>query len=221
MAASSVLEVQVSLFFSILGSILLWILGIALGLVLLLLVVPLHLQADGFVGEDDLEGRVLARWGWWVLTFRADSGTGVDARVFGLRVWRYERRPDKPKREKKKKDKPKKTRRQKAEKGGRFWQNRQAMARFASTLLRAIPVRGVGLDDPADTAALFGVLDRLGDWSEAIELDVEPNWIDETVEVGGAISVRLWPAHVLLALLWLLISDGETRRGVRAAWWTS
>ena len=74
---------------SILGTIILWTVGLALALVLVALVVPFHLQAGGAADDDRLEGRVRMRWGWWLLVVRADSAAGIDARVLGIRVWRF------------------------------------------------------------------------------------------------------------------------------------
>lgn len=206
---------------SLLLSIVLWLLAVVLGVMLLVLLIPIHLQAVGAVDEDRLEGRALARWGWWLLTLRADPAVGIDARLCGLRVWRYHRRSEEPKKKKKVKERTGWWQRKEA--GARAWRNRDGLSRVASTALRAMPLSGtvhatIGLSDPADTGALFGLLDQLAQWSEAIELDLEPNWIDETLELDGAIGVRLWPVQVLLALVWLLIRDGQARRGVRD-WW--
>ena len=40
--------------------------------------------------------------------------------------------------------------------------------------------------------------------------------IDETLAIDGALRVRIWPIHILLALLWLVVRDGPTRRGMWA-----
>ncbi len=84
---------------------------------------------------------------------------------------------------------------------------------------RAIPVRGwvdgtLGFSDPADTGALFAVLDPLMGWSETVEIDLWPSWVDPALELEGELTVSLWPARVLGALLWVVLFDGDVRRGV-------
>lgn len=205
-------------------SVLLWA-GVALlGLALLLLAMPLHLEAQGAVGEDHLEGRVQARWGWLLLRLRADAVTGVDLRVLGLRVWRLrswkrsrddnddddDDRPDEPRR-----------RGRRGPSTRQIWPHRKGLARLVRAVLSAIPVRGhlfgtIGLSDPADTAMVFGIIDGIAERSHAIDVDIGPDWVDETVDLDGAIGVRLWPAHVLMALGWQLIRDGQSRRGLYA-----
>lgn len=201
---------------------LLIVLGAVLALALVLLVVPLHFEAGGAVDEDRMEGRALARWGWWLVVFRADAARGVDLRVLGLPVWRL-----RPGRRKAKRDEPARrataAKREKRRGGGArsAWANRHALLRLAATVLRALPLRGwvvgrMGLSDPADTAALFTLVDAAAGRSRAIDIDIEPDWLDEALEIEGQVRLRVWPAQVLAAVLWLLVRDGVTRRGTWA-----
>ncbi len=206
---------------SALFSVLLWSVGVVSGLLLLLVLTPIHAQLEGAVDDERLEGRALLRWGWWVVVWRVDSEAGIDARVLGLRVWRYRRGPEKGEADEVDDEGPSPWWRRGPGMGAGLWRGRYALKRVAATVFGAIPVRGwicgtVGLSDPADTGALFGVLDPVASWPRVIELDVQPSWIDETLELEGAVGVRLWPIQVMLALLWLLIRDGRARRGVWA-----
>lgn len=228
---------------SVVLSVLFWLLMVALGLIALVVLMPLHLEGRGWVEDGDAAGRAQARWGWWIVMFRADSETGVDLRLFGLRIWRAGREkaaPDDPemaarKAEKAAEKKARKTERaarkakKKSDRPRRPFMTRvlhglrtsRALWRTAGTLWRALSVRGhlygaIGMSDPSDTAALFGALEPIARRSRAVDLDLEPDWIDATLAVDGAIRVRVWPIHILLALLWLIVRDGPTRRGMWA-----
>lgn len=202
-------------------------LSAVLALALALLVVPLHLEVSGAADDERLEGRALARWGWWLMVLRADTDRGVDLRLLGLRVWRLRRGAGRRARDQKRgrqKPKPETTPEKPTKSGGGLrgaWHNRHAALRLLRAVLRALPVRGwvvgrLGLSDPADTATLFTLLDAAIERSRAIEIDVEPDWLDEALELEGLIRVRVWPAQVLGAVLWLLVRDGRTRRGAWA-----
>lgn len=201
-------------------------LSAVLALALVLLVVPLHLEVAGAADDERLEGRALARWGWWLVVLRADADRGVDLRLLGLRVWRLRRGAGRRSRDQKRGRKPKPEARPEKPKtaGGGLrgaWRNRHTALRLIRAVLRALPVRGwvagrLGLSDPADTAVLFTLLDAAAERSRAIEIDVEPDWLDEALEIEGRIRARVWPAQVLGAVLWLLVRDGRTRRGAWA-----
>lgn len=215
---------------SILAAVLLWLLVGALALLLAVIAVPLHVEARGAASDERLHGRAQVRWGWWVLVLRADSASGIDARVLGLRVWRFQRRgrgavKDRAAKDKAVKAKEKPARREKARRprkkrgAWRAWRSRYGLRRAIGAVLRTIPVRGrlegtIGLSDPADTAALFGALAPLSARSEALVLT--PDWLDTTLAIEGRLRVRVWPAHILGALLALVVTDGRARRDLMA-----
>lgn len=216
---------------SVVLSVALWLLVALVGLIALLValvvLLPLHLEARGAVGEDHLDGRIQLRWGGALVWLRADSAAGVDLRLLGLRVWRLRSLGGRAKarREADATDDAAGDARPKASRRGpsarRLWAHRRGLLRLLRAVLRAMPVRGhlvgtIGLSDPADTAVVFGVLDQIAERSAAIDIDIGPDWVDETVDLDGAIGVRLWPAHVLAAVCWQLIRDGQSRRGALA-----
>lgn len=211
-------------------SILLWILAIALGLVAFVICMPLHLEARGWIEDADGEGRVQARWGWLLVRFRADTGAGIDLRVLGIRVWRLGGRKRPARKENSAKAEKRaakiaatraKARAKRRARGGGIWRHRRAITRTLGAVWHAIPVRGhlygaIGLSDPGDTAVLFAALEPLTGRTGEVDLDLEADWVESTLAIDGAISVRVWPIHILLALLWLVVRDGQTRRGMWA-----
>ncbi len=191
-----------------------WVVAVLGGLVLALVLLPIHLRVGGVVAEDELGGRASVRWGFRLLELRADTTTGVDARLLGIRLWRY--RPGKGGGAEEDEE-PKAPR--KAGRGRGAWRHWRGWLRLLGAVKRAIPVRGwvdgtLGFSDPADTGALFAVLDPLMGWSETVEIDLWPSWVDPALELEGELTVSLWPARVLGALLWVVLFDGDVRRGV-------
>lgn len=206
---------------------LLWILAALLGLALLvslaLLCVPLHVEAEGAAGEGHLDGRARLRWGLWLVALSVDP-RGLELRLLGLRVWRPpggwpKRGPRAAEDDEDDEDDDPSPKRRRG-RAGAAWRHRRAVLRLLGAVRRAIPIRGhlsgtIGLGDPADTAALFAALDRLAG-GRAFALDLAPDWLDETFEIDGALRVRLWPARIVGGVLWQIVRDGTTRRGVRA-----
>lgn len=188
-----------------------WVVVSLLGFLAALLLVPFHLEAQGAVDDDGAAGRAQVRWGWWLVVLRADA-RGVRLRLLGLSVWRlrFERRRDNP-------AKQKKIRRRRPRFSLRRLGQGRTMLRLARVVWRAIPVTGsvtgtVGLSDPADTALLLQLARRWNGRSARIAL--APDWLDATLRLEGLLRVHLWPARILAALLWHVIRDGRTRRGL-------
>ncbi len=207
-------------------------LGAALTLLLLvvaaLVLLPFHVEARGQIDDGDVDGRLQASFGWWLLALRLDA-SGLRLRLLGIPLWRLRGGDDarrsarREKRREKRRDKQR--RRQTRDKTGpglpTTWRHREGLFELARGVIGALPVRGhlhgtVGLGDPADTAALFGLLAPLAARGAAMDIDVEPDWLDETLDLDGAVTLRVWIAHLLAAVLWRLLTDGRVRRGAWA-----
>ena len=87
-------------------------------------------------------------------------------------------------------------------------------------MLGALHLRGriegtVGLADPSDTAILHGMLATVGGGGEQFAIDVDCDWMDETLELDGAVRGFVWPpqAAVVLLVLWV---RRDVRRALRA-----
>lgn len=207
-------------------SILLGVLYVALGLVALALLMPFHLDARGWIEDGDGAGRAQVRWGGWLVVFRADTESGITLRLLGIRVWRLGERRRDPRKAAKKQAKRETQRQKKREEGrgarrGGVFRHRHALLRTLGAIWRAIPVRGhlygaIGLSDPGDTAAVFAAIEPFNRSGRGVDFDLEPDWVESTVALDGALTLRLWPIHILLALLWLVVRDGPTRRGLWA-----
>jgi hypothetical protein len=92
---------------------------------------------------------------------------------------------------------------------------RQRLLRFARDLWQAIHKRDlcvqlrIGLDDPADTGrlwAIMGPLSAFASCSPAIEIDIEPDFMQSTLEFSSSGQIRIIPLQLLGLALGLLLS---------------
>jgi hypothetical protein len=195
-----------------------WV-AVALGaLLLLVLLVPLSLRARGGVHGETADGAIDVRWGGGVVRLTAGSGGSGRLRVFGWPVWRVGARPARA-------GKPRtgESRGEGASGWRRFaaaWTHRRTLWPAFRRLLGTLHLRGrvagtVGLADPADTAALYGLLATLDRGNERLALDVDCDWMDETVELDGTVRGLLWPLHAATVGL-ALWARRDVRRALRA-----
>lgn len=203
------------------------VVGLLLLVVAALILLPFHVEARGQIDDGEVDGRLQASFGWWLLALRLDP-TGLRLRLLGIPLWRLrggdgEKRTARRER-RREKQRAKRESSEKSDKGPGLrttWRHREGLFELLRGMIGALPVRGhlygtVGLGDPADTAALFGLLAPLAARSDAMDIDVEPDWLDETLDLDGALTLRLWLAHLLAAVLWRLLTDGRVRRGAWA-----
>jgi hypothetical protein len=199
----------------------------ALGLVLLVLGLPLHLRVRGAVHDDGASGAVRVAWAFGLVSGEL-TPAGLAVRVAGARVYRARfrdllrkrSRGAKPER-KERRAKPEDDRK---ETGGRgkvrgAWRHRGALLhvvrRLGGTLHLRLRVRGtVGLDDPADTARLSSVLAAIAALP-GVDLAVELDWLDETLEGEAVGSARLWLPETAVVAITLLF-ERRSRAAVRA-----
>jgi hypothetical protein len=86
--------------------IVLWILAGLLGVLLILVVVPVHVRCRGSVRGLDADGVAEVRWGWGFFKVVASPGVIAEAHLVGLRVWRYRpKSPEEQERERKAEEK--------------------------------------------------------------------------------------------------------------------
>lgn len=216
---------------AILLSILAW-LGAVLGAILLaLLALPFHVRARGELSEERMAARLDGSWGWGLLGLRWRPGRS-DPRLYllGLRIYRIDveqlrrdedrRRARREKKERRRQDRraskhKKRARRARDRARGRgqrglrwFVSHRRTIydviARLLRTLRFRLHLRGtLGLDDPADTAQLFAVLQLMS--RLPVELDIQANYLEEQIDLEGDSSARVWLGLVLLVALSLLL----------------
>ena len=203
------------------GWVLLWILVGLLGMLFLLVALPFHLRAQGRVGEAGVDGEVRGSWAWYALYIKL-SPAGLRLYILGIRIWTFrlgdeDKAPDKKKKDPEPEDKEKKPRK----KMGWLWTHRQTLKRLMGKLVRSFRLRlrvqgVVGLGDPAETSMaqqLWSAADRI---SPAIDIDIEPEWLDEELELDGEFRARLWLLHLGLIALGSLFRK-DTRMMLRAA----
>lgn len=208
-----------------------WIAAVALGLLLLVLLFPFHLRARGAVRDGEPSGLADARWAFGVVAVAAVPD-GLVLRVAGLRVWRRgwrelfgEAKADgtaQKRAEKGEDGKAERRREAKGEgRGGRgraLRDHRRALLRMLARFGRALHLRlraagVVGLYDPVDTAALVSALRLIGQ-VPGVELALEIDWLDGTLEGEAEGSARVWVPELLAVAVGFLL-----RRESRTAAW--
>lgn len=194
---------------SVLLTILVWVLLLLGGLLLVILLVPIHLSANGELADWNPDGQASIRWGWGFLAVSVAPKQGATLRFIGLRIYRFKLEKTEKKEKKEKPDKPTKKR-----KGIRWgWRNR----RFFLRLVSAFHLRGgiwgtFGAGDPADTAHVTQqILRPLENRLSRFELCIEPNYLDEVLDVRGQLSSSIWPMEFVGVFLAAVVR-GESRR---------
>jgi len=204
--------------------ILLWIVLVLLALALVLLLVPTHVSAAGQLSGLSGRGHLLVRWGWVVVMARADSHEGVIVRLMGIPLFRrswqqllvmagsWTRASSGGKEAKGRVARPAGRPKSKGdEQEAPFTVARlRLLWSLVFRVLRTLRIRGwiqgaVGLDDPSDTAWLASALYSLSRPYGKVEVNIEPCWLEERVELQGELSMRLWPIHTLVVVLWILL----------------
>lgn len=221
-------------------SIVLWtavVLGALVGVLLVaVLALPFECETAGVVDEETLAGHVHARFGWGLLAVRAESGRGVTVRVVGRRLalggnerrdTREEARQRAARAAAKKATAKEKAAKKKAAKKRRARRRRSLrdVLRARSALRRALGramgalhldgrVEGtIGLDDPADTAVVIGLVSALAAGTSRLSVDVGPSWMEETVRLRAQLRARFR----LAALAWIALralATSEVRRAL-------
>jgi hypothetical protein len=205
----------VELLLSILGTlaaILGWLLIVALGLVLVLLLVPFHARASGRVrlqGDQDdvLDGRFRLAWGAGFLSLNGSPAHGILVRVLGIRLARLgpgagpKAQEKRATRKKKRPDRP-------GRGAGWFWRHRQVLLGAGMRILRTLHLRGelrgaIGLEDPADMAIVHGLLDLAA--RAGLGVAVECDYLEPRLDLAGELGLRFWPAETLVVAVgqWL------------------
>lgn len=201
---------------SIVAAILLAVLGLVACIVGALIAVPFRVRAAGVLGDEAVHGAAAGSWLFGLIGFYAATHQGVFLLLFGRPVHRFEPDDEEKKAEKKAKKKAKKDekRRKKKEKkkkkpqkttGDRIqWllSHERTLGRLGLRSLATFRLRlriegTVGLGDPADTAALMMALRAIERRSPAAWIDVQPDYLDETIDLEGEVSARLWILAIL------------------------
>ena len=206
-------------------TILAWI-GIVIGSVLLLvLVVPAHARAAVSIEDEDVEASAQVDWGWGLFALRWSIDSGAAVHLFGLRVIKVradasdedDERERKAEKKRKKQQRRQAKRNKKSRRGLRwFTEHRQALLRLAGRIMRALGLRGrlwlrVGLEDPANTAVLVQLLALLDRAVPGLELWIEPDYLEETLEANGSAELGVWLLGLVGIALAGLLFDRQTR----------
>ena len=194
--------------------------GLLLSAGLVLIVgVPVTARGAGSVRGDEIHGAIQIGWLLGLVGVYVSSRRGTHLTLLGRPVWKLpetdeeareaKRAKRKAKKEARRAKKQAKAREGRPKKTIREWlrwlgEHRGTLARLGGRLTRTFRLRlriegVVGLGDPADTAALLVALRTLTGWAESPWLDVEPDFLEERVELDGDFEGRLW----ILAIGWV------------------
>jgi len=207
-------------------TLLLWLLAVLGGLVLLFLLLPVHVSADGQANVVLIDGEAEARWAWGLVSLRLTPERGAWIHLLGRPVRRVRRRAS-AHREDEADEAPEQTgetprRRDTGGRRGLGWMlhHRHALLRVVKRLYRAMGVHArlegaLGLDDPAETATLWGLLMQMQGWLPGLELAVRPDFMDEQLDLRGTLRGRIWLAHLLVIVVGQLLR-ADTRQMLRA-----
>ena len=208
-------------------TLLLWLLCVLGGLLLLSLLLPVHVNADGQANIVLIDGEAEARWAWGLLSLRLTPERGAWVHLLGRPVRRLRRGSSSTDQggdddEAKPQDEDTTRPRSGGGRRGRGWflYHRQALLRVVKRLYHAMGVRArlegaLGLDDPTDTAVVWGVLMQVQAWLPGLELAVRPDFMDEQLDLRGTLRGRIWLAHLLVIMAGQLLR-ADTRQMLRA-----
>lgn len=202
-----------------------WLAAILLApvaLAILAIALPFHAAVRGAVRDGEPSGLARVAWAFGLVAVELRPGGArlllAGAPVARLRARRGERAA--PRRERAREERRERTGRHRARaRVGGAVSHRAPLLRIAARVLRALHlrlrVRGrIGTGDPADTAALAGVL-QAARALPGIELEVEVDWLDEVLEGEADGAARVWLPE-LLAVAGLLMLRRPNRAAVRA-----
>lgn len=187
-------------------TILLVILGVALGVASLALLVPLRFVAWGAVAGPRLSAAVEGSWGG-VVTVRAALRDGVVVRLLRRPVYRGPLAGASTSK--------------RGREGRRGWRRPglrfvlRVLRRVAPSLrLRARVAGRVGAAEPTTTARVFGALAAARRIVPSIDLGaLRVDWIAPALDLEGQVEGRVWPA----AVAWIVASEYARSRRQRAA----
>jgi len=223
--------------------IILWIPAGLGALLLLFVLVPVHLRGRGSVQGFTADGVLEVSWGWGFVKFVSSRRAIGEARLLGLRIWRYRHKTEEEKEQAKKKDrenkrkkeeqrkqkkKKKKQKQMKQKKASTpesmkalgVWLNRKPLIelirRILATLRINLAIQGrLGTGDPADTAIVITIIRQLDARIKYIRLKVEPVYEKDLLDLAGAFSGRLWLFHIVFVFIAALFNR-DIRRALKA-----
>ena len=197
----------------LLGTILLIVLGLLVGLLLLVLLVPLRFAARGVFTEELVDGSADVDWGFGFLAVHAAPADGLVVRLAWLAVYRTTRRglpaPSEAEEAPEQADEPPKKPRKKKKKKRRWQPRLRTVLRASRRLLRSLRLRArlagrFGTGDPADTAYVFGALAAARQLAPGIDTrNLTIDWIEPACDLDGQVQGRVWPA----AIAWIALTE--------------
>jgi hypothetical protein len=195
------------------GQILLGLVALVSSLLLAVVVIPFVARGRGVLRDDEVSGVIEGTWLFGAAGFAYDSERGAALRLFGRPVWHFAMEDEE---EKKQEAEPEdrsaeaQKKRRRSKKSARQWlawlrAHRATLLHLGGRLLGTLRLRlrlsgRLGLEDPADTAMVVTGLRAMGGLAEWAVLEVEPDFLDDEVDLEGEASARAWG----LAVVWVL-----------------
>jgi hypothetical protein len=214
--------------------VILWVLAALFGLLMLVVVVPIHLRGRGSVKGLAADGAVEVRWGWGFFKVTASRRALGEVRLLGLPIWRYraksaaEKQREKEKKKAKKRNKKHQTKEKKPKKeqtSGSLkalgaWLNRKALLELLRRVLVTLRVRlaiegRLGLGDPADTALAVTAIRQLDARIKYVCLQVAPEYEQDVLDLRAAFFGRFWLLHIAVVFV-VALFNRDIRRALMA-----
>ena len=200
---------------TLLSSMLLGIGILLAGIVLSLIVIPIHIVAEAELDDFDANGVVELWWCWGLVGLRLLPSAEAEVTLLGRIVHRRSLKASKSGERKEKKKK----KRQRADPKV-FFEHRETvlhiLKRFTTALEPDAVIWGhIGLGSPDHTAYLNFILRELAAAAPRIQLDIAPNYVDQSILIRGVLRVFVWPAQ-LIGVAVELIARRETRQLIQA-----
>jgi hypothetical protein len=201
-------------------SVLLALLLAVAGVLAALLLLPFDVRAAGAIHDGEVDGQLRARWAFGLVSIRLGRG-GLRVGVLGL-GWRPAARTRAPREPSERaEDREERPDRRVLGRLRAALRERGPLLGIARRLLAALHPRlrlagRIGAGDPADTAALSAALSALAR-APGVSVEVEPDWLDDVLELEARGTARVWPIEVLVTVAGILLEQGH-RAALRSVW---
>lgn len=179
--------------------------GALTGVVVLALLTPVRFALRGVFTEERLDGLADASWCLGAVGVEASLTGGAVVTLFGRTIYRARRGAS-----------PKRAASPARGRARTDWRpGPRLVRRVAASLGLRVRVLGrLGTGDPADTAAVYGLVAAARCLFPRVDVSsLRVDWMEPAVDVEGRLDGRLWPA----AIAWIVASEYVGSRGSHRA----
>ncbi len=188
------------------------------GFLLLLLLVPIHLQAVGRLKDEMAYGWLKVSWGWNFLAVQLSSWRKIKISLLGF-SFRQRSLPQRAVRETSTKPQQKKKTRDRIHLASVF-NHRKAIFRIIGRLLHTLRLRfkidgTVGFRNPVHFIVARKLLTRFDHLAPWLSLNIQHPDANEVISLEAKLQIRAWPIHLIAVSIGLLLGDKEVRQALQ------